>query len=63
MVLTSTCTPVVGCSAVIRVCQRVDIELHARGHIQYGLARSRLIFSLVCLIILLLDIYVYNCAQ
>ena len=30
-VLTSACTPVVGYSAVIRVCQRVDMCLHAFG--------------------------------
>ena len=37
-VLTSACTLVVGYSAVVRACQRVDRDLHACGRLQYGLA-------------------------
>ena len=43
------CTPVVGYSAVVGACQRVDMCLHACGQQQYGLANQGLIFSLVFL--------------
>ena len=61
--LTSACTAVVGHSTVVRVRQRVDIELHASGQLQYGLANQGLIFSLVLLYYFTLGRYVYNCAQ
>ena len=40
LVLTSACTLVVGYSAVVGACQRVDRELHACGQLQYGLANQ-----------------------
>ena len=63
LMLTSVCTVVVGYSAVVRACQRVDIELHAYGQLQYGLANQGLIFSLVLLYYFTLGSYVYNRAQ
>ena len=45
-VLTPACTLVVGYSAVVKACQRVDIELHACGQLQCGLANQDLIFFL-----------------
>ena len=44
-VLTSACTLVVGYSAVVGACQRVDKELHACGQLQYGLANQGLILA------------------
>ena len=61
--MTSACTVFVGHSTVVRVYQRVDIELHACGQLQYGLANKGLIFSLVLLYYFTLGSYVYNCAQ
>ena len=62
-VLTSACTLVVGYSAVVRACQRVDMCLHACGQLQYGSANQGLIFRLVLLYYFTLGSYVYNCAQ
>ena len=49
LVLTSTCTPVVGYSMALRGCQRVDIDLHACGQLQLlhtvWLGKSRLILT------------------
>ena len=61
--LTSACTLVVGYSAVVGACQRVDRELHACGQLHYGLANQGLIFSLVLLYYFTLGSYVYNYAR
>ena len=61
--MTSACTLVVGYSAVVGACQRVDRELHACGQLQYGLANQGLIFSLVLFYYFTLGSYVYNYAQ
>ena len=58
--LTFACTVVVGYSAGVKACQRVYIELHAYGQLQYGLANEGLIFSLVLLYYFTLISYVYN---
>ena len=63
LVLTTACTLVVDYNMGWSSCQGVDIELHACGHLQNGLANHGLIFSLFLVYYSTLISYVYSCAR